>query len=437
DLSRIHHPNFIFLSETKKNGKFVNTVCHKLGFKERCFIVDPLGLSGGLLLLWGRDVSILQVLGNQFSIEVEVEGTAGGPSFWVVFTYMSTDSRIREEQWGYLVNDKQKWGDSWLIGGDWNAICSVEEKRGGRKKNELELRGFNNFIAQMEMQEVLMTGHQFTWGNNRSGGDFIEEKIDQIFGSFNWLAAHPNARVESFCRSASNHRLLLLSTQFDYGIQKPKRRFYFDKRWLKMSGIRETVEKAWSLKKSGTPMYQVSEKIKETRLAILRWSSLFKKNRDREKDEISNRLERLSKQGDNRNWEEWYGLKRQMDDLIKKEEEYWQQNSRVSWLRHGDSNSKYFPASVMQRRQGNAITRLLDERGETCESDEKIEQCVSNFYENLFTSEGSSGADEVLQVIPKSISDDTNADLTSPVTDEEVREALFSMDPGKAPGQDG
>ncbi|GER42995.1 ferritin light chain [Striga asiatica] len=58
----------------------------------------------------------------------------------------------RAEQWNFLISAKRKWGDVWAIAGDWNDLCSNEEKRGGRLRIERSFCGFKEFIHQMGMQ---------------------------------------------------------------------------------------------------------------------------------------------------------------------------------------------------------------------------------------------------------------------------------------------
>lgn len=65
----------------------------------------------------------------------------------------------------------------------------------------------------------------------------------------------------------------------------------------------------------------------------------------------------------------------------------------------------------------------------------------TSFFDNSYTSSLTGGSqrswDDELQNILTVISEVSNARLTEPYTEEEVRRALFQMHPEKAPGVDG
>ncbi|KAL3536251.1 hypothetical protein ACH5RR_004712 [Cinchona calisaya] len=72
-----------------------------------------------------------------------------------------------------------------------------------------------------------------------------------------------------------------------------------------------------------------------------------------------------------------------------------------------------------------------------CNSEKEIDEEVVRFYQQLFTSSSTHIDDEILTGIPQTITAQMNYQLTKPVTELEVKTALFSMHPHKATGPDG
>ena len=59
------------------------------------------------------------------------------------------------------------------------------------------------------------------------------------------------------------------------------------------------------------------------------------------------------------------------------------------------------------------------------------------FYRQLYTSEGTTDMERVLDTVPRKVTSEMNTLLLSPYSMEEVKIALFQMFPTKAPRPDG
>ena len=112
---------------------------------------------------------------------------------------------------------------------------------------------------------------------------------------------------------------------------------------------------------------------------------------------------------------------------FKKEEQYWSQKARLSWLQEGDKNTKYFHAVVKGRRKRNKIGNLQREDGSWTTNDQEIAHEIAAYYKQLFKSSRIDCLDDMLDGIPRTIIDQINRNLTRLVEESEIKVAFFSM----------
>lgn len=109
----------------------------------------------------------------------------------------------------------------------------------------------------------------------------------------------------------------------------------------------------------------------------------------------------------------------------------------VLWLREGDRNSKFFHALVRQRRARNRIKQLLDENGNVVEDEEGLVAIATSYFRQIFETANPKEIGDPLSEVPTKITGEIKDSLTAPITEWEVKLALFAMHPKKAPGPDG
>ena len=184
-------------------------------------------------------------------------------------------------------------------------------------------------------------------------------------------------------------------------------------------------------------MFKVKKKIVNCRIELLKWRNKFQGNSRRRIEDLKHQLEELRKGEYQNKRERSMDLKNQLKKAYEDEDVYWSQKARVSWLRGGDRNTQYFHACTKGRRKRNKILNLQRGDGTWTLNEQEIGVEVEEYYQGLFTSSGAQCLEEILHGIPHSITDQMNNNLTKPVEEKEVKKALFSIHPNKAPGPDG
>lgn len=107
------------------------------------------------------------------------------------------------------------------------------------------------------------------------------------------------------------------------------------------------------------------------------------------------------------------------------------------WLKDGDRNTKFFHAITKQRRARNRITKLKKPGGVWAETEESIEHVATEYFQTLFNSSEAGEFEEALRYITVKVTPDMNEMLTRTPTDGEIKKAIDSINPDKAPGPDG
>ncbi|KAM3359478.1 hypothetical protein P3S68_019188 [Capsicum galapagoense] len=116
-----------------------------------------------------------------------------------------------------------------------------------------------------------------------------------------------------------------------------------------------------------------------------------------------------------------------------------QQKSRMTWLRLGDANTKYFFASLKGRQAKNKIKDLVSLTGNMLSSQDSIQKEVIDFYPTLLGTEAKTLPIFYPKVVRNGnvLNKAQQLKLIKPVTRQEVLYALNAIDGNNAPGCDG
>ena len=135
----------------------------------------------------------------------------------------------------------------------------------------------------------------------------------------------------------------------------PNRLLKFEQMWLRDGGFSVTANAVWGLSSRNATMLQIASKIKACGEKLLDWSH-------RSFGSIKKRLEikgRMLTKAEidaakrNLDYDVVKVLRAEVNDILDKENQMWQQCSRALFLKCGDYNTSYFHSKASHRFQRN------------------------------------------------------------------------------------
>ncbi|GMJ00023.1 hypothetical protein HRI_003671500 [Hibiscus trionum] len=427
-ISASANPSIGALMETRMSGMRADRIVNRLGFQSS-FRVEAQGFSGGIWLLWNGNVHVhILSVSNQF-IHMKVQGIALSCPLILTVVYASPQVQYRRYLWDQLSTINPGLDHLWLIGGDFNAILHLDDRRGGQVRRLCISRDFQSFVFSNALQEVEFKEPRFTWAR----GD-LYERLDRCMVNLKWMEYFPNSIVRHLDRIGSDHRPILLCMDL-HGLPQVAKPFRFVQSWQASAEFTPFLEKSWD------KLLSLDENISNLQQKLPHWQADCIGSLGKRKRRILARLKGIDKALGHRYSrslsEPEKVLKGELDDILAMEESEWRQKARCDWIDDGDRNTKYYHAMASGRRKHNTVVCLKDDSGNWVSDPSLLKRAALDFYTKLFSSEGSSGYAYNCRGYFRGFHQRDLSALEMVVSREEISSALFQMSPSKAPGIDG
>lgn len=323
----------------------------------------------------------------------------------------------------------------WLCLGDFNEILIANEKWGGAPPLQWRLNLFRNFLSHSELRDLHFQGPMYTWFSVRQNQLFIKERLDRCLGNVHWCDTQPNSQTFNLPKLGSDHRPILLDTA-PIESRGPLL-FRFKHTWTTHEDCSAIIKANWHNTRNRSPMNQWSQNLHSCKKTLKTWSKQGFPNSKEKVVDLTNEMEALLASSSPLSGLRIQQITSQIDHLWGLEEMFWHQRSRIQWLNLGDRNTHFFHQSTIQRRQFNKIFRLKNDNGVWLNSEKDIAASISQYFEQIYTTDGPRDWDDVLNLVDPIITPEMNHSLLAPVSLQEVQDAVFQLGALKAPGPDG
>eukprot|EP00253_Pinus_taeda_P001927 PITA_01927 len=400
------NPEIMFIQEIKCSSSSMAKINKKIRRNINYLEVESQGREGGLATLWDtRDIQVISAEANKHFIAVKAQ----------------------------------------IIGGDFNMITTLLEKKGGLRKLNKDMEAFTSFIDDVKLVDILPKSGNFTWNNRRGGEILIASRLDRFLISENIIMDGITVESDILPTTGSDHWPISLTVVVQ---STPRNKpFRFEKFWLDHPNFLELVEKWWSepLEAKGSKMFNLQKKLRIIKEKIKEWNRIVFGDIFKEKTRIEEKLEQIHKDWASGHSNEEYAeqekiLTHQWHDWCRQEETLWKQKSRIQWLKEGEQNTKFFHRSALDYRSANKILEMKNKNGEPLRNHHDISTLLREHFNSIALEphlDREEAIKELLKAIPKSINSDQNWALCREITLGEVEEAVNSMSNDKAPGPDG
>ncbi|KAK6123351.1 hypothetical protein DH2020_042911 [Rehmannia glutinosa] len=424
-------PDFCFFCG--KIDYIIDKIKNDLGFHG--FAVDPIGRSGGLALLWRKNLQVsLRVFSHHF---IDADFLFMNSSIRIMGVYGEPNVSLRRRFWSQFNRIYFSPHLPWLCFGDFNEVLAQSEFQGTGLRAEWQIQAFREAISQCSLMDMGFKGDPFTWHRLSVHSYTQRARLDRCFHNGHFENIFPRKLVSHIPTISSDHQALLiqahdLSTPTHFpGRKKP---FRFEACWVKRKECEEVIKTHWN-----SSLESAQDMILNCSIGLLNWSkssvgNIVEKIKDVKAQIFSLRKKNITAESN----VQLHELTALHDHLLEQENLIWKQRAKQHWYKEGDRNSTFFHSFASQRRETNHISALKNSQGQLLSDNASIERIITDYFNNIFSSTTSFPTDlqEALRRVKPRVTATMNNHLTLPFKDDEVVKALKEMHPFKSPGPD-
>jgi hypothetical protein len=265
---------------------------------------------------------------------------------------------------------------------DFNLILNAQEKNNACLNLPL-INRFNATVDNLQLASIELRGKRYTWCNDHQTPTMT--RIDHLFVSADWLELFPRTDLHALASLGSDHNALFLQGDVDLDFY---RGFRFESHWIHRPGFLDTVKEAWSRPvDTQDAIFRLHVKMLRTAKALKNWRcksmggwqlswailTLTLANLERAQEERALTADELE-------FKKY--LKNKSLGMAAVQKSRARQHSRLTWMRKGDSNTRFFHLHANLRKKKSFIATLIGESGTAISQESKL-VLAHNHFSNL------------------------------------------------------
>lgn len=346
--------------------------------------VDVDGRAGGLAIFWKDSVdfrissnSLHHILGEVF------ENGVRSWSFCGIYGWAAHNDKSKT--WNLIKEVFSNNSLPIIFGGDFNEILDHNEKQGGQRGHRKGMEDFRKTVLDCQLLDLGTKGEFLTWERGRSKETRIRKRLDRYLCTGDWYSKFDKVEVVSLTRMASDHNPILLNIEGIFGHQKGTYKLRLEPMWIKDKRSLDQISRVWNSSGEVDTMDRINRSVWH----LKHWGEdTFNNIRNQIKT-----TEKELKEAQNKTSQHWRVddcilLERKLEDLLNQNDTYWRTRAKVFQIKDGDRNTKFFHQRASIQKKQNKIDKLIDEAGNYRTTQGDLENLITSFYAQLFTSDG-------------------------------------------------
>jgi exonuclease III len=270
----VENPDVVLLQETKCTSEDIDRLlpyCWKQG---RAISIDATGTAGGVAILWNTTALLMEnFYSTRWSITAEYRLIGSNKPGHLTNIYGPASPRDKQ---AFLRSLRHLSGltehDRWILGGDFNIIRSLDEKKGGSRRLDQDSHDFNSLIDDLRLIDLETDNGIHTWTNRRTGVHQIACKLDRFLISEPLMMDDTALESTILNLPGSDHWPIQL--WMDVPATPGKKPFHFEQFWLDHPDFQENIQDWWRQAEitQGSKMYRFQQKLKNLKQTLKLWN---------------------------------------------------------------------------------------------------------------------------------------------------------------------
>ena len=152
--------------------------------------IDARGSVGGIAILWNPTeitvdywIGMKRILMGQFHV-------IGNKEWFLISAVYDPHILVEKENFLQRIKTLSQLHEEklWLLVGDFNLITTLEEEKGGLRREEPEMEKFKDIQEELQLVDIPTINGKYTWNNRRGGNKQIASRLGRFLATENFIS---------------------------------------------------------------------------------------------------------------------------------------------------------------------------------------------------------------------------------------------------------